>query len=82
MSWAANKEEGKTRPVRLSIGMLMIVLVMLDVVLSIVNFFAFTTDSKQEIDSLFDSLVEGSEAWCVRARCSIGATTSGSAAKR
>ena len=49
---------------------ILVVMVMLDVVLSVVNFFAFTTDSQNEVETLFASLTDAaSDAWCARARC-------------
>jgi len=63
----SNKEGGKS--CRRAFGLVLIVAVMLDVVLSVINFFAFTTDSKREIDDLLTSLVSGSDAWCVAGQC-------------
>lgn len=62
-------KEGTSKARRRALGLILIVAVMLDCVLSVINFFAFTTDSKREIDDLFASLVIGSDAWCVTSQC-------------
>jgi hypothetical protein len=67
---------GKEVISRSVVGVMLIIMVAQDIILSVVNFFAFTTDSKREVDDLFISLIGGSAAWCVVGQCAGGAANS------
>ena len=68
-------KEGRGKARRRALGLILIITVMLDCVLSVINFFAFTTDSKRLMTSLA-SLISGSDAWCVTGQC-VGYEVSG-----